>query len=541
MHSIRTKFTLLTVCALVVALSIATAIGVVSIRSLGSEDADEMLMLMCKSGEMNLDSYFEDVERSVKTVASLVQDSLDDDSEQLEEKVENARNLFTRVAYETNGVLTYYFRVNPEVSDTVEGFWYVNLDGEGFQEHEVTDITQYDTEDTSKLVWYTVPKAKQEGVWLPPYYTDNLDVRVISYNTPVYQDNELLGVIGIEIDYKTLVREVENIRLYDSGYAFVIDEKGEIIFHPEYDAASADKVALPEGLLSQESYVHYVHDNVEKAAVWLPLSNGMRLYVTVPMAEINSSWQSLIRSILRTSLLVLLVVTFFTMRFAGHLAKPLDDLTVAAKRVQDGDYDFELDYDKNDEVGILTRTFKQLADSVKDHISELDKRVYVDALTSVRNKGAYSIMIQELQETLDSTDTQLEFAIGVFDCDNLKTINDEYGHDKGDIYLQTASRLICKIFQHSPVFRIGGDEFAVILRNDDYLHRDELLDLFRKTREEICASAQNDWERVNVTLGLAVYDPTVDASVDDLARRADQLMYENKRRRKEGAKAIETV
>ena len=183
MHSIRTKFTTkfttLTVTAIVIALSIATLIGVIFIRDLGRSDTDQMLQLMCTTGAMNLESYFNSVEHSVETVSTLVQDSLDGiPLEQLNDQIENARNLFGRIANNTNGVLTYYFRIDPEISKTEKGFWYVNLDGEGFKEHEVTDITIYDTNDTSTLVWFTVPKATGKGVWLPPYYTENLGERV---------------------------------------------------------------------------------------------------------------------------------------------------------------------------------------------------------------------------------------------------------------------------------------------------------------------------------------------------------------------------
>ena len=181
MRSIRTKYTLLTVCAIIVALIIATVIGVVSIKNLGNKDAEQMLSLVCTTGAKELDYYFEDVEGSVKTVSSLVQNSLEDASlDQLESQVEHSRDLFGEIAYNTKGVRTYYFRIDPKVSDTVKGFWYVNQEGKGFQEHEVTDITDYDTNDTSQLVWFTVPKATGKGIWLPPYYTENLGELVIS-------------------------------------------------------------------------------------------------------------------------------------------------------------------------------------------------------------------------------------------------------------------------------------------------------------------------------------------------------------------------
>ena len=166
-------------------------------------------------------------------------------------------------------------------------------------------------------------------------------------------------------------------------------------------------------------------------------------------------------------------------------------------------------------------------------VSDLNRRVFVDALTSVRNKGAFDDYIDQLQSRLEQE--HFEFGIGVFDCDNLKAVNDQNGHDKGNIYLKTASRLICRIFQHSPVFRIGGDEFAVILQNEDFQNREALVEQFYEMSREICASAENKWDEVHIALGIAVYDPELDHAVTDTVRRADKYMYENKRKGKRGA------
>ena len=78
MHSIRTKFTLTVVSVIIITLSIATIIGVVSIKKLGSEDADQMIHLTATTGAMNLEQYFESVEHSVRMVSTLVSDSFND-------------------------------------------------------------------------------------------------------------------------------------------------------------------------------------------------------------------------------------------------------------------------------------------------------------------------------------------------------------------------------------------------------------------------------------------------------------------------------
>ena len=169
-------------------------------------------------------------------------------------------------------------------------------------------------------------------------------------------------------------------------------------------------------------------------------------------------------------------------------------------------------------------------------VRELSHRVFVDALTSVRNKGGYDDYILHLKERIKKKDV-VEFGICMFDCDNLKVINDKYGHEKGDVYLKTAAKAICEVFQHSPVFRIGGDEFTLILLNEDFKNRTELINLFKVNCNTVNEQAKNDWEQIHISIGCAVSELSNMASVDDVLRKADQLMYENKRKRK-GSKEV---
>ena len=78
-------------------------------------------------------------------------------------------------------------------------------------------------------------------------------------------------------------------------------------------------------------------------------------------------------------------------------------------------------------------------------------------------------------------------------------------------------------------FRIGGDEFSVVLQNDDLQNRDALAEEFRRAMDEASRQATNEWDEVHVSMGIAVFDGSRDQSVGDVLRRADELMYEDKR------------
>ena len=530
MHSIRTKLTAVSISAIIITTIIVTTFAVVGFRSIGVNSAEQMIMLLCEAGQKNLDSYLSDVEQEVNTISAYVEEDLDGMAdENLELHLGHASEFFRKVVYRTGGIMTYYFRIDPTVSEKVKGFWFVKNEDGSFSEHEVTDITLYDTEDTSKLVWFTVPKATGKGVWLHPYITDNLDVRVISYNTPVYYEGRFVGVIGIELDYSFLSELVNNITLFENGYAFVNDAQGNLIYHPHMDVLSMENLPpVPQGMVSDSEITHYTYEGVKKILASRTLVNGDRLNVAVPMREINERWQVWINAMIFTFGILTIVLIVFFRRYAKQITKPLMDLTKVAEQIDKGNYNCKLDYKGDDEIGILTRTFSRVTSNLKENITHLNDLAYADALTSLNNKSAFDNCTDNIQSQMEKDKRSVRFAVCIFDCNSLKIINDQNGHDKGDFYLKETAAVIEKVFEHSPIFRIGGDEFAAVLRGSDYDNRDALIKKF----DRLCSAKRKDasqaWEQVDVARGMAVYDPDEDDSVNEVIRRADKNMYQNK-------------
>ena len=93
--------------------------------------------------------------------------------------------------------------------------------------------------------------------------------------------------------------------------------------------------------------------------------------------------------------------------------------------------------------------------------------------------------------------------------------------------------MICQVFAHSTVFRIGGDEFAAVLTKGDYEHRDRLLALFDQRCYDLRAIGEQPWEQVNTARGIAVFNPRTDMTTEDVVRRADESMYANKKSMKQ--------
>ena len=547
MRSIRSKITLLTVLGITVAIGVATVISAFSSSNLGHSSSEQTLALLCETGKSNINYYFKSVEQSVDTVSNLIDDDLDSIDEanfnaEFTDHMDEARTIFGEAAYNTNGALTYYYRIDPSITATTgeKGFWYTNLDGKGFVEHEVTDLS----DDQFECIWFYKPKETGKPLWLPPYLTDNLDVYVLSYNVPVYRnETTFIGVVGIEIDYGTMGQQIKDIKVQNSGYAYIVDnETGSIIYHPYLDILNMPEDERPSippefltGFKNGQHHIEYTFQGVKKHSYWTELSNGMSIVVCVPVIEIAQVWLKVVIQIIIAAVITIAVFVVITILFTRRFTKPLKELTEAAENINEGNYDVKLDYKDNDEIGVLTTTFNKLITHLGGYITDLTSMAYADALTEVQNKGAFDIALRDIQDRLDK-DEHVEFAIAFFDCDDLKRMNDKYGHDKGNVYLKNSSHLIGRVFNHSSVYRLGGDEFAVILQGVDYEQREALKTLFIEMSNEICAFAKEEWEKVRVSVGLATYDPEVDKSAEDVAIHADHLMYEHKRARKKKEK-----
>ena len=179
---------------------------------------------------------------------------------------------------------------------------------------------------------------------------------------------------------------------------------------------------------------------------------------------------------------------------------------------------------------------KKMVIEKDNEVKDLNKKAFVDPLTSVRNKSSYNEYLKRLQDRVDK-EYDMDLAIAVFDCNNLKKVNDKYGHEKGDIYLRNACQFVCKVFDHSPVFRIGGDEFVVFLMNEDFKNREKLFHTFDHKQRETNLAAENKWDEIDIAYGVAVFDPDIDDYLTDAVNRADKSMYDNKAKSKAKSKS----
>ena len=172
-----------------------------------------------------------------------------------------------------------------------------------------------------------------------------------------------------------------------------------------------------------------------------------------------------------------------------------------------------------------------MATSLKRQFDYINGLAYLDAMTGVKNKRAFIDARDEIYKKSALSrrkNEKFEFALVVFDVNNLKYINYNFGHKAGDTLIKSACNLIMKNFVYSSVFRIGGDEFVSVLTDKDYKNREELIKNLYAEMNADSAKKEGFVYAVSLAAGLSVYDPAKDENFQSVFERADEEMYRAK-------------
>ncbi len=161
-----------------------------------------------------------------------------------------------------------------------------------------------------------------------------------------------------------------------------------------------------------------------------------------------------------------------------------------------------------------------------NNLTVAEKKANIDELTGVKNKNAYAEAENLLNEQI-KTGKVKDYAIVVCDMNGLKDVNDTLGHLAGDQFIKDGCMLVCNAFAHSPVYRVGGDEFVVIAQGKDYSKLDYLIEMIDKANAENKAKGR-------VTMAVGAAHGKEGLTVGDVFEQADANMYIKKKRMKQG-------
>jgi len=237
--SIRFKIIAPVMAAIVLLTAFFTYIAINQVDKISDENAIEVMNLLCKNETAGLNEQLLKVEYSVDVMATFVYENVPSDEEidadptVLDEHMDVVGKYLDSIAKINPEIVSYYYNYKP--LEMVAGYWMVDDDGNGtFARKTVTDLSQYDEDDTNHTAWYYIPANAKTGVWLDPYYNSNFNMYIISYEIPLIDDNgAVYGIVGMDLNLYSIIEDVLDVSVYDTGSACLLQDDGTVICHKD--------------------------------------------------------------------------------------------------------------------------------------------------------------------------------------------------------------------------------------------------------------------------------------------------------------------
>ena len=478
--------------------------------------AEDFVKVTCDNEAAQINDSLANMEKSVKIMESYLMDfftSKDDINDiALQNKViESADQMFLDIAKHTStsGAVAYYFRFDPDISDGTSGLFYSKINGnDGFIDFEPTDITLYEKGDTEHVGWFWQPYEAGEPIWIEPYQNKNNNIWMISYVIPMYFEDKFIGVVGMDFDYLVLSEQVHKIKLYENGFAH-LEMGGETICNDVHET----------GCKNNPDSQKYLRTSKE-------LVNGMMLVLFASYDDIRQVRHEITFKILFAALILSVLFTAIAIIAVKKIVDPLKKLTDASVKLSNGDYNVEIADSNTYEIKLLSTAFKNMTFRLREREELLHLSANRDSLTGLRNTTSYTAWVAKFDQEIESEN--VDFGVVVLDLNNLKEANDKYGHAIGNKLIISAANLISDIFKRSPVFRIGGDEFLVVLQNSDLENCEKLFVQLELNCKNTYVEEDSVKIPISIAKGFVTFDPSKDMHFEDVFKRADDAMYENK-------------
>ncbi|MDD4593286.1 MAG: EAL domain-containing protein [Parabacteroides sp.] len=356
-------------------------------------------------------------------------------------------------------------------------------------------------------------------------------LQIFVATNPIFSPStgELLGYVAGAIRSDSMAVNLKDMKLNgsDSSYAYLIDENGNVIYHPD-----TKKIGLPVENLEihnimidmqndrqpSPAIVRYSESNQEmiSACSLIDKTNWM-LVIVGNMDEFEAPIQLLTTVIIIFIALITLIASivgyFLARQFTNPIIKSLERKNVQLTEL-------------NEEISISEEELHRQVDELNEHRATIIEMAYHDSLTNLANR---TLFIEHLNTLiLKSEHSPGKFAVAFLDLDNFKRINDTLGHSIGnDLLIETAKRLTSVIRANDFLARLSGDEFSIILSDLD--GTDEITQFIDKIMEQLTEPflVKNKTIIMTVSIGISRY-PKDSITVEELLKNSDTAMYKAK-------------
>ncbi|GLC30081.1 EAL domain-containing protein [Clostridium omnivorum] len=555
--SIRSKIILSIALTSVIA---SLSVGLLSMKfstATVNQEANQKLNYMAKSYANYFDKYFNDVTKIVDILQYDLLENIDEskinDDAYLEKLVKNIEPAVKSQAQNSLQGKTAYIYFNPELTGNVHDIYYADQDGDGKVERQGVlskDFYNKNSSSSEDKAWWFIPVSTHKEYWTKPYNwrLDNGRVQeFVSYARPVYVKDKLLCVIGSDFTYENISEKVNDMKIYDSGYSFLLDDNYNIILHPNYkdyknitDINEGQFKQYIAKLSGEDSSVfsYKSPDNHDKAAALAKMNNGWVIGIIADESEILSSILSLKKLLYFFILALSIFSIILSLHLGNAISNPIISISNIVRNIGDMNFSIKLPskyLKRKDELGTLALSLKVMSEKIAEDVEEINHQNHIlkyDTLTNAVNKDYFRQLVNQYIKDIENNVTRA--AMVIININNFRVINESMGYETGNTLLyEVAQRLFSTISHPDLLSRTNGDEFTIFFKEieDQYdlINRiDRIFSLFNTPfkiyHEEIF---------VSISAGISLY-PADGTYHEELFKNASSAINHIKQSKKNG-------
>lgn len=335
----------------------------------------------------NINAMFSNVENTVEILSNTITSDFQIDNKK-ETKYfcdyqEKLSPVVKKISESVKDSMGTYVVLNHELTGGNYGVWYIDENGNGnFKKKTITDISQFSPDDEEHVGWYYKSIKGRDGIWLDPYFNKNINANVISYVKPLYKNNMLIGVTGIDINFDLFTEAIKENQTYKSGHAILMNKDYKVVFNSEVKGKNNPEKEnikyIEEKIKENKSGITEYKDG-ENVLAYNTLSNGYMLVLDILEKEAYENVDNLKSIILIIMIIGIALSIIIAWIVSKRISQPIEKVTKLINKTSKLDLNYDEELEKptttkhEDEMEEMTKSLIDMRKVFREIIQNVEK------------------------------------------------------------------------------------------------------------------------------------------------------------------------
>ena len=354
--------------------------------NLSRDSQTKAIYLTAEKKKTELNSFFNSAENIVKEFQNYILSTLDEkklleDSEYEEEYMANLTKVMSSIATFQKGAICTFFRLEMNEYGPTRGLYLTGDYQKSFVSIRNTDLSKYSPTDLEHVGWYYLPIWKKSPTWTLPYNNTILRQKMISYSIPLYKNEKLLGVVGIELSLVVIEDMVNSLQLDNSKGLLIGDQNNLIHLNTRYEQTKAvERSAELSQIMEKfnnpdkQPLQKFVWEGNNFSGIYTKLDNGMSYIIAVSQKELLKPVYGEIIALSISFIIVCILIFVLIIFILKKIISPIRIINKTTNRLARGELYIDIPYASNNEIGTLANNIRLMTSQLKEYIEYISEQ-----------------------------------------------------------------------------------------------------------------------------------------------------------------------